>query len=75
MSRVYAPFRDLCLGAKFQYDESKHGEQQKIWVKIYPDLIAEWDPKNIDTCWTGQIVTSFTDKNISLDEKVFIIRD
>lgn len=73
----YAPFSKLCLGAKFQYDETKHGEQQTIWVKIHQNLIAKWDPKEIATNWVGQPVCCFTDSDEenALDEVVFIIHD
>lgn len=75
----YAPFSKLCLGAKFQYDERKHGTQETIWVKIYPNLIAKWDPNEITTNWVGQPVCCFTDQDDvdpkALDEEVFLIND
>lgn len=64
---MYASFDKLALGTRFQYDPRKHGPQEQTWVKIYPNLIAEWNPKQIDTNWNGQSICCFNDNNLTED--------
>lgn len=73
--QFYAPFDRLSLGVKFKYDEKKHGSQDRIWVKIYPNLIAEWNDEQIDTKWFGQSICSFTDSDDpnDLNEEVLVV--
>lgn len=74
-SRCYAPFSRLCLGARFQYDERTHGTQDRVWVKIGHNEIAEWDRANIATNWVGQQICSFSDSDDDVSELVFIVLD
>lgn len=69
---TYAPFSVLSLGAKFKYDSRKHGPQNRVYVKIYPNLIAEWDITNLTTNWTGQQVFCFTDSDDPEDWKELV---
>ena len=74
-SHGYAKFSDLCYGARFQYDERKHGEQHQVWVKIGHNTIAKWDRANIATRWSGQSICSFAEDDSGVDELVFIVYD
>lgn len=49
-------FNYLCYGARFRYTP-----KTKIWVKIGPDTIAEWDASNVATKWIGQTICAFSD--------------
>lgn len=68
--RDNVPFESLCLGARFRYDTRKSGEG-RVWTKIGPNEIAEWDSKQVATRWLGQRVCCFSDKD-DLSEKVEI---
>ncbi len=62
-----APFKCLSLGVRFTLPGSA------IWVKIGPDLIAEWDPREITTTWIGQRICSFSDNDDDLDTIVEVV--
>lgn len=61
--RRMIPFDILPLGARFMYDEEKHGPQNRVWVKIDINIIAEWDDTQVDTNWVGQQICCFTDRD------------
>lgn len=55
-NQTSAAFKSLCYGARFQYVGS-----DRTWVKVGPDLIAEWDASKISDSWIGQALCSFSD--------------
>lgn len=67
---IVVPFNCLCLGAKFEYLDAP---DQRTWVKIHANLIAEWNKDQITTHWIGQSVCCFNDED-KLNELV-IARD
>jgi len=69
---MFAQFNALALGTRFQYDPRKHGPQERTWVKIHVNLIAEWNPSQVATSWIGQSVCSFNDKD-DFTEEVFVV--
>lgn len=52
-TRLTVQFSMLALGARFRYPG-----RVKTYVKIGPDLVAEWDSSQIATGWTCQDVYS-----------------
>lgn len=65
------PFELLCLGARFRYDTRKVNEG-RVWVKIGPNEIAEWDSKHVSDRWIGQRICCFSDTD-DLSEKVTLV--
>lgn len=64
-------FDRLSLGSLFSYIGS-----DRLWVKVGPDLIAEWDSSPEQSGYASQRICCFTDPNyqVDLDTQV-ILRD
>ena len=66
------PFSNLALGAKFRYLPDT--DETKVYVKIGPNSIAQWDTKKVHDRWIGQLIFCFSDRperRGALDEHVF----
>ena len=52
-------FTRLALGTRFKY----RSKDQKIFVKLGFNKVAEWDNSQIETAWIGQGIFSASDGN------------
>jgi len=65
---MYFPFNVLALGTQFKYNQFDN----RTFVKIGSNEIAEWDDDMITSNWIGQMIYSF-DNSINLEKEVWVI--
>lgn len=53
-------FNKLALGTKFKY-----AKENKVWVKIDANTIAEWDESEKASNWIGQRICCFNENDIT----------
>ena len=67
------PFSHLAIGAKFRYLPDT--DEKKVFVKIGPNTIAQWNNKMVHDRWIGQLIFCFSDQHPEvpnvLDDHVF----
>ncbi len=69
------PFDKLAYGGRFRYIQNPDNPTmsaacQRLWVKIGPNEIAEWDDENACTGWIGQSICCFSESHEGLKEEV-----